>query len=112
MFQMVVPAVEKWDVADLTATSRELENPDLTAIVEKDAAWNPVGKESIIATGPKCLAEVLEQMGIGSDKAHWVVFLFALTSIGSSRAMLAAKLTNLVAEHRRQKAAQEKPAGA
>lgn len=107
LFEQVVPALEKWDVSSLVKRAARIDEA-VAREVAKDAPWNPAAKASLIASGPLCAAEVLDEIGIGQERAHWVVLLIAAGSIYAGHVALAAKLAELEGRQ----AAEAKPADA
>lgn len=106
LFEAVVPALEKSDVAALVKRAAAIDEA-VAQQVAQDAQWHPAAKTGIIASGPQCAAELLNELGVGQDKAHWVAFLVASGSIYAGRALLVAKLSEL--EAARAKAAPAAP---
>jgi hypothetical protein len=91
LFEQLVPALEKADVAALTAQAREI-NPDLVRVVEKDAAWNPAAKATLQAAGPVACAKWLTRSGIGAENAPEVALAVAVGGILASRLLVVAEL--------------------
>lgn len=61
LFRSIVPEVEKLDVASLKAKAAGL-GDEMIRMVEKDAAWNPVAKTTIISTAPAVVAQTLNSI--------------------------------------------------
>lgn len=97
MFEQLVPALEKADVNSLVAKAARLGDEKLTAEVARECAWPEVSKASVIVSGPQCLAEFLNSIGIGADKAYWVAFGIGVSTILGQRQLLSSKLDSLVA---------------
>lgn len=87
----MVPALEKADVASLTAQAREVA-PDLVKMVERDAAWNPAAKATLLASGPVVTAKWLDRAGVGAQNAPEVALAVAVGGIIASRLMVVAEL--------------------
>lgn len=97
LFQQLVPALEEASVQRLAAKAAAIDK-SLAAEVTRDAAWNSAAKVGVIEAGPQCAAEMLNEMGIGADKAHWAALLIAGGSIAASHMMLSARLERMLAE--------------
>lgn len=109
LFEQVVPALEKSDVASLVKRAANIDEA-IAKEVARDAWWNPAAKAGLIASGPQCAAELLNELGVGQDKAHWVAFLIASGSIYSGRAILVAKLAELEGKLAKTKTVEKKEA--
>ncbi|MFN0066292.1 MAG: hypothetical protein ACKVYV_01525 [Limisphaerales bacterium] len=94
LFEQVIPALEKSDVASLVKRASAIDEA-IGKEVARDAWWNPAAKAGVIASGPACAAEILNSLGVGQEKAHWVAFLVASGSIYAGRQLLVAKLAEL-----------------
>lgn len=102
LFRSIVPEVEKLDIAALKAKAATL-GEDMVRTVEKDAAWNPVAKTTLISTAPAVVAQTLNSIGISATHAPALALLGAIGAILTGRQILAAKLDELA------KAQQPKP---
>lgn len=94
LFDQLIPAVEKLAVERLASKASKID-PALAPAVAKDAAWNPAAKVGLATAGPQCAAELLTEMGIGADKAHWAALVIACGSIATAHVMLAGRLEEL-----------------
>ena len=99
LFEQLIPAGEKLAVERLASQASKID-PALGATVAKDAAWNPAAKAGLLAAGPQCAAEVLSEMGIGADKAHWAALIISAGSIATAHVILAGKLEQLARAQR------------
>lgn len=112
IFEQVVPALEKLSVTGLVKRAAAID-PALAKEVAKDAPWNEASKAGVIASGPQCAAELLNEMGVGPEKAHWVALLVAAGSIYAGHQGLAAKLNEIEGRRAKEKkvetAAQNQP---
>lgn len=94
LFRSIVPEVEKLDIAALKAKAATL-GEDMVRTVEKDAAWNPVAKTTLISTAPAVVAQTLNSIGISATHAPALALLGAIGAILTGRQILAAKLDEL-----------------
>lgn len=97
LFEQLIPALEKADVATLTAQAREID-PDLVRLVEKDAAWNPAAKATLQSAGPVATAKWLDRSGIGAENAPEVALAVAVGGIIASRLLVVAELRRRAGE--------------
>lgn len=97
LFEQMVPAVERWDVSGLVDKARKVPGmpPDLLKEIEKDAAWNPVAKASLVAAGAQVAVKWLNRTGLGAENAPEVVLATALASIVVGRSILVSKLDDM-----------------
>lgn len=91
LFDQLIPAVEKLAVERLASKAAKID-PVLAPTVAKDAAWNPAAKVGLSTAGPQCAAEMLTDLGIGADKAHWAALVISAGTIAAAHVMLAGRL--------------------
>jgi len=94
LFRTVVPEIERLDIAALKARAVPL-GVDVVHMVEKDAAWNPVAKGTIVSTGPAVVAQALNSVGVSAHHAPAIALVGAVAAILTGRQMLAAKLDEM-----------------
>lgn len=109
LFEQLIPALEKADVASLVKKSARLGNPKVVPVIEQEARWPAASKATLLASGPQCAAEALNELGIGADKAHWAAVVLAAGAIVAGRVMLNAKLDKMIAGKESQEAANAEP---
>lgn len=99
LFRSIVPEVEKLDIAALKARAASL-GEDMVRTVERDAAWNPVAKTTLITTAPAVVAQTLNSIGLSATHAPALALVGAIGAILTGRQILAAKLDELAkAQH-------------
>lgn len=99
LFRALVPEIEKLDVAALKARAVPL-GVDVVNMVERDAAWPPMAKGTILTTGPAVVAAALNSVGVSAEHAPAIALVAALAAILTGRQMLVAKLDAMVKAER------------
>lgn len=94
LFDSVVPELEKLAVGNLRAKAAGID-PGLGPMVERDAAWNPVAKATLVTTGPEVVAKGLNSVGVSAEYAPAIAFFTAAGAILTSYKILAAKLDEM-----------------
>jgi hypothetical protein len=94
LFRTIVPEIEKLDIASLKAKASVL-GDEMVRMVEKDGAWNPVAKGTIVTTAPAVTAKLLNSVGVSAEHAPSIALFGALAAIFTGRQILAAKLEEL-----------------
>jgi hypothetical protein len=97
LFEQIVPAAEKADVASLVARAAPL-GAEICNEIRRDASWNPVSKTTLVATGPAAVAKIMNSTGISAEHSDLALFLAAVSSIVFSRTTLASKIEEMVAQ--------------
>ena len=95
----ILPSVEKYDIASLSAKAARLGDPEVLAMVEKGAQWPSPAKATIESTLPEVIADGMTQAGIDPKYFPLVACAGAIGSIATGRALLNAKLDRLIAEN-------------
>lgn len=98
LFATIVPELEKLDIAALKAQAAPL-GDEMVRTVEKDAAWNPVAKGTIVTTAPAVTSKVLNSIGVSAEHAPAIALCAAVAGILTGRQILSAKLEELVRKH-------------
>ena len=99
IFEQILPAVERWSTERLLAKAVKAGAPvEQIKEVRTDAAWPAPAKAAINATGPDCLAKLLNSSGIGAQNAPELILATAVTSILVAQFSLHATLDRMIQE--------------
>lgn len=98
LFEELVPALEKADVASLKKRAEKI-SPDLVLLVETDGKWSEPAKTSILSAAPQVAAKWLNASGISAENQGEVVLAIAAISILTSRSLLIGKLDQMAAKN-------------
>jgi hypothetical protein len=100
IFEQLIPAAEQVSVQSLTSRAAKANLPaEVLKEVEKDARWSPPTKTALLISAPQVCAKWLNKTGISAENQAEVVLGTAIASLIASHALLARKLTQMVAEH-------------
>lgn len=106
LFEQLLPEAEKWEISLLTKKARKI-SPAALAIVEENAAWNPVARKSLLTAGPEVAAKWLNKAGIGAENAPEITLALAILAIYSGHQSVSRRLDELAP-----RAQEPTPAGA
>jgi len=92
----VISALEKVNVSELVEKAEKI-SPELRAMVERDAPWNPESKAALEAASPEAVAKVLNRFGISAEHGPEAICVGALISIVMGQWILSSKIDKALA---------------
>lgn len=99
---LVVPAVEKLDVASLKAEASKI-SPAAAALVEKKGGWGDPQKTAVIESVAAVTCKWMNRFGVSSEYAPEVALIGSVGAIVTQRALLKSELAEMVAEIKKEK---------